>query len=203
MTEKRWAEAFIHSIMPASALLVFLLPAYWDAGGASCTPLKGTWGSLDWLLRPMRKEAEKWRAGPVTSVVLPAQLLLLAPRRLRCWRFIGQILKVQCAILSVVACCSKIEMLDGHILLLTPLMGPWLMMMKKRLGSWVVCGCWTREEFGVIQYVNRQWGCGLLLRWALDWWWWKKDWDHGWYVDAGPEKSLGWSSMLTGNGGAG
>ena len=36
------------------------------------------------------------------------------------------------------------------------------MMMKKRLGSWVVCGCWTREEFGVIQYVNRQWGCGLV-----------------------------------------
>jgi len=22
-------------------------------------------------------------------------------------------------------------------------------------------GCWTREEFGVIQYVNRQWGCGF------------------------------------------
>jgi len=25
-----------------------------------------------------------------------------------------------------------------------------------------MCGCWTREEFGVIQYVNRQWGCGLV-----------------------------------------
>jgi hypothetical protein len=26
----------------------------------------------------------------------------------------------------------------------------------------VLCGCWTREEFGVIQHVNRQWGCGLV-----------------------------------------
>lgn len=103
-------------------------------------------------------------------MVLSAQrfvVLLLNSLRLRCWRITGQILKVQCAALgtplceSARFCAAQVQMLEGHILLLTPSMGPGLMMMmKKRLGCGVLCGCWTREKIGVIQHVHRPSGCG-------------------------------------------
>lgn len=85
MTKKRWAEAFIHSIMPASALLVLLLPAYWDAGGAYAVERY-----FRFIGQTPRSNAQKKLRseglGPVTSMVLSALflVLLLAPLRLRC-----------------------------------------------------------------------------------------------------------------------
>jgi hypothetical protein len=156
MTKKRWAE---HSSTQSCQLLRswFFCSLHNEMQEGHCiyTPSTGTWGSLDGLLGQMRKEAEKWRAGLVTSVVLPAQLLLLAPLRLRCWRFIGLILK-----------SNEQRAASVTSVLLPAPFSVWL-------HAALTLRCWRGTS------------CCLLLWWALDWWWWKRfgSWGVMWVLD--------------------